>query len=116
MKISPRQTCGWKTARNAKRNADCKSPQIEVREMSKGQQKSFVVAGDAYAKMVMHINKYPYLAVNGVLLGSKSNGDAAIQIVDYIPFFHGDTLAPMLEAAMMLVRCHSATPTALHCF
>ncbi len=78
--------------------------------MSKGQQKSFVVAGDAYAKMVMHINKYPYLAVNGVLLGSKSNGDAAIQIVDYIPFFHGAALAPMLEAAMMLVRCHSATP------
>ncbi len=82
--------------------------------MSKGQQKSFVVAGDAYAKMVMHINKYPYLAVNGVLLGSKSNGDAAIQIVDYIPFFHGAALAPMLEAAMMLVRCHSATLTALH--
>lgn len=72
--------------------------------MSKGQQKSFVVAGDAYAKIVMHINKYPYLAVNGVLLGSKSNGDAAIRIVDYIPFFHGATLAPMLEAAMMLVE------------
>lgn len=80
--------------------------------MSKGQQKSFVVAGDAYAKIVMHINKYPYLAVNGVLLGSKSNGDAAIRIVDYIPFFHGATLAPMLEAAMMLVR--AILPLLLH--
>jgi hypothetical protein len=80
--------------------------------MSKGQQKSFVVAGDAYAKMVMHINKYPYLAVNGVLLGSNSNGDAAIRIVDYIPFFHGATLAPMLEAAMTLV--HAILPLLLH--
>jgi hypothetical protein len=73
--------------------------------MSKGggQAASFVVAGEAYAKMVMHINKYPHLAVNGVLLGSSS-AKPAIRVVDYVPLFHGAILAPMLEAALMLVR------------
>lgn len=93
-----------KRRENAKGNGDFEISRFDGK-MSKGQQASFVVAGDAYAKMVMHINKYPHLTVNGVLLGTKSkNGDAAIRIVDYIPLFHGATLAPMLEAAMMLVR------------
>lgn len=80
------------------------------------QRGGFVVAGEAYAKMAMHAGKYPHHPVCGVLLGAdatsrkqKTNGSSpsssssSIRIVDYVPFFHGAPLAPMLEAAMLLV-------------
>ena len=55
----------------------------------------------AYSKIILHTAKYPWAAVNGLLLGSI---DAhAIDVTDAVPLFHTAVLAPMLEVAMMLV-------------
>jgi len=63
-----------------------------------------VLTAKAHAKIGMHTRKYPHLTVNGILLGYESkDAGHTIQIVDYIPFFHGATLAPMFEMAMLLV-------------
>lgn len=54
----------------------------------------------AYAKMIFHAAKYPHLAINGVLLGSKDDG----VIVDAIPLFHQCLyVTPMAEIALMQV-------------
>uniref|UniRef100_A0A1A9X1T9 MPN domain-containing protein n=1 Tax=Glossina brevipalpis TaxID=37001 RepID=A0A1A9X1T9_9MUSC len=54
----------------------------------------------AYAKMIFHAAKYPHLAVNGVLLGSKDGGE----IVDAIPLFHQCLyVTPMAEIALMQI-------------
>ena len=74
----------------------------------------------AYRKVLLHSAKYPHLAVNGILLGKrvpddKEPGESKVWkkakklsagnlfIADYLPLFHGHTLAPMLEAGFMMV-------------
>lgn len=68
----------------------------------------------AYAKMIFHAAKYPHLAVNGVLLSSKTEGE----IVDAIPLFHQCLyVTPMVEIALMQVRTifiDSATSLEIH--
>uniref|UniRef100_A0A1A9US59 MPN domain-containing protein n=1 Tax=Glossina austeni TaxID=7395 RepID=A0A1A9US59_GLOAU len=54
----------------------------------------------AYAKMIFHAAKYPHLAVNGVLLGTKDSGE----IVDAIPLFHQCLyVTPMAEVALLQI-------------
>lgn len=56
----------------------------------------------AYAKMIFHAAKYPHLAVNGILLATKTDP----QIIDAIPLFHQCLyVTPMIEVALMQVRC-----------
>lgn len=65
----------------------------------------------AFAKMFLHLAKYPELAVNGVLLSSQTDSkndevDSAsyLNFVDCIPLFHGVlSLSPMLEIALSQV-------------
>ncbi|KAL6066173.1 ER membrane protein complex subunit 8 [Balamuthia mandrillaris] len=63
----------------------------------------------AYSKLLLHSAKYPHQAVNGVLVGTteSTKGDNAV-IEDYIPLFHGHTLAPLLEVAMHLIEEYCA--------
>ena len=60
---------------------------------------------DAYCVAYLHICRYNSKAVNGVLVGSV-DGDSVI-VRKAFPLFHAAGalgLAPMLEAALMLVR------------
>eukprot|EP01098_Paradermamoeba_levis_P016359 TRINITY_DN8799_c0_g1_i1.p1 TRINITY_DN8799_c0_g1~~TRINITY_DN8799_c0_g1_i1.p1 ORF type:complete len:190 (-),score=53.28 TRINITY_DN8799_c0_g1_i1:52-621(-) len=57
----------------------------------------------SYSKIVCHALKYPSQEINGVLLGEAKEGDEVIDVIDAIPLFHGPTLAPMLEVAMMMI-------------
>ena len=68
---------------------------------------------DAYCTLFMHACKFPSRTVNGLLLGSAL-GDA-LTVRKALPLFHGPLgLAPMLEAALMLVQAR-ATPVPLWC-
>ncbi|XP_059058075.1 ER membrane protein complex subunit 8/9 homolog [Achroia grisella] len=64
----------------------------------------------AYAKIILHAAKYPYAAVNGVLLadGTKIRDGAKNQdldIVDTIPLFHhSHNLSPMAEIALTQIE------------
>lgn len=50
--------------------------------------------------MILHAAKYPHLAVNGILLGSKEGKD----IVDVVPLFHQCLhVSPMAEIALVQV-------------
>ncbi len=71
-------------------------------------QPRYELADKAHKKLLLHAFKYPQHSVNGVLIGkpqdtSDSAKSKSIVITDYIPLFHGCTLSPMLEGAMMLV-------------
>ncbi|XP_075160768.1 ER membrane protein complex subunit 8/9 [Haematobia irritans] len=58
----------------------------------------------AYAKMIFHAAKYPHLAVNGVLLASKTEGE----IVDAIPLFHQCLyVTPYVEIALMQIDSYA---------
>lgn len=68
----------------------------------------------AALKILLHAAKFPYAAVNGVLIGTVSQGSAdspdsaqsqtAVTIVDAVPLFHTFlSLAPMLETALAQV-------------
>jgi hypothetical protein len=60
------------------------------------------VDSEAYITLFMHACKYPSRTVNGLLLGSVSDGGVSVQKA--LPLFHTPLgLAPMLEAALMLV-------------
>ncbi|KAH3768237.1 ER membrane protein complex subunit 8-like [Dreissena polymorpha] len=65
------------------------------------------VSIQAYAKLLLHIAKYPHCAVNGVLLAEdnkNSKEKKVIRFVDCIPLFHLSlSLAPMLEAALLQI-------------
>lgn len=51
--------------------------------------------------MILHAAKYPHLAVNGILLGTKEGKD----IVDVIPLFHQCLhVSPMAEIALIQVN------------
>lgn len=59
----------------------------------------------AFAKIVLHVSKYPHAAVNGVLLGDPVGGKLLIH--DCIPLFHGClTLTPMLEVALTQIEAY----------
>jgi hypothetical protein len=59
------------------------------------------VSQQAYVKAVLHACKFPYYAVNGVLIGYEAEN---VEIVDAIPLFHGHlSLIPLLEAALMQI-------------
>ncbi|KNC28523.1 putative ER membrane protein complex subunit 8/9 [Lucilia cuprina] len=58
----------------------------------------------AYAKMIFHAAKYPHLAVNGILLASKSD----TEIIDAIPLFHQCLyVTPMVEIALMQIDAYA---------
>ena len=64
---------------------------------------SIAISSDAYCVLFMHSCKYPSRTVNGLLLGSASGG--AVSVRKALPLFHSPLgLAPMLEAALMLVH------------
>ena len=70
---------------------------------------STTLSGDAYCVLFMHACKHPSRAVNGLLLGKTSEQGVSVQKA--LPLFHTPLgLAPMLEAALMLVRNSPATP------
>eukprot|EP01097_Dermamoeba_algensis_P010849 TRINITY_DN816_c0_g1_i1.p2 TRINITY_DN816_c0_g1~~TRINITY_DN816_c0_g1_i1.p2 ORF type:complete len:188 (-),score=49.73 TRINITY_DN816_c0_g1_i1:1000-1563(-) len=62
-----------------------------------------LINNTAYSKVVLHCYKYPSQEVNGLFLGVKAEGEW-IQITDAVPLFHGTTLAPMLEMALLVVE------------
>lgn len=65
----------------------------------------YKISEKAYAKMIFHAAKYPHLAVNGVLLASKSSEKSGtVSIVDAIPLFHQCLhVVPMVEIALIQV-------------
>ena len=67
--------------------------------------KPSVLSDVAYLKLVLHCAKYPDRSVNGLLLGKEL--ESTVQISDCIPLFHQHTTAPMLEAAVQMVRDRS---------
>ncbi|CAG9802314.1 unnamed protein product [Chironomus riparius] len=65
-----------------------------------------VLSQKAYIKMVFHAAKYPHSAVNGLLLGSKSN---KTEVVDAVPLFHQCLyVTPMNEIALIQVESKAA--------
>ncbi|VDN24685.1 unnamed protein product [Dibothriocephalus latus] len=62
----------------------------------------------AFAKIILHVSKYPHTAVNGVLLG-EVKADGEIRVLDAVPLFHSTlTLAPMLEIAFYQIESYCA--------
>lgn len=54
----------------------------------------------AYLKILLHCHKYPYRAINGVLIGKAKQKVA----LDCIPLFHQSLqLSPMIEIALLQV-------------
>lgn len=61
------------------------------------------VSSRAYTKIILHAAKYPYTAVNGILLASKDKSKN-LQIIDAIPLFHQClSVTPMAEIALIQV-------------
>lgn len=62
------------------------------------------VNAKAYCKIILHAAKYPYSAVNGVLLAKVSSKNKELEFVDAIPLFHiALNLTPMAEIALTQV-------------
>ncbi|XP_018320417.1 ER membrane protein complex subunit 8/9 homolog [Agrilus planipennis] len=60
-----------------------------------------VFTDKAYCKIVLHAAKYPYCAINGILLAKSSSKSEPLQFEDAIPLFHGTlNLTPMAEIAL----------------
>ena len=58
---------------------------------------------DAYTVLFLHCCKHPHRALNGLLLGSATSD--SVTVTEALPLFHSSlALAPMLEAALLLVR------------
>uniref|UniRef100_U5EVW6 MPN domain-containing protein n=1 Tax=Corethrella appendiculata TaxID=1370023 RepID=U5EVW6_9DIPT len=68
------------------------------------------VSSRAYCKMIFHAAKYPHLAVNGLLLASKSSSDRSkLEIIDAVPLFHQCLhVSPMAEIALIQVESKAA--------
>lgn len=61
------------------------------------------VSSRAYTKIILHAAKYPYTAVNGILLSSKDKSKNQY-IIDAIPLFHQClNVTPMAEIALVQV-------------
>ena len=66
---------------------------------------------DAYCTLFLHACKFPARTVNGLLLGSALGGQ--VKVRKALPLFHTPLgLAPMLEAALMLVHPNGRTELA----
>jgi len=65
---------------------------------------SFGISLEAYCKLIFHAHKYPANQVYGILIGSLDKSKQAVVISDSLPLFHGNVLAPMLEAALMQIE------------
>ncbi|CAF2463781.1 unnamed protein product [Rotaria sp. Silwood2] len=71
----------------------------------------------AFVKMFLHLAKYPELAVNGVLLSTRTestneevDSSSYLHFVDCIPLFHGVlSLSPMLEIALSQIDAYCST-------
>jgi hypothetical protein len=69
----------------------------------------YELSPSAYVKVMLHVMKYPSLAVNGVLVGPKiatPSGEEPVKasVVDAVPLFHGQlSLAPLTEIALTQV-------------
>lgn len=61
----------------------------------------YILLLEAYAKIMLHVHKYPSFQVHGVLLGKEE--DSNVNIVDSVPLFHGQLLAPLSEVALTMV-------------
>jgi hypothetical protein len=65
------------------------------------------LAPAAYQVLFLHCLKYPHRSVNGLLLGA-ADGEA-VRVREALPLFHSSlSLAPMLEAALLLADEHCA--------
>ena len=70
-----------------------------------------VVTKRAYAKLFLHLAKYPHSACNGVFLSKKhtSGSNTKIEFVDCVPLFHSSlTLAPGFEIALSQIDVYCA--------
>ncbi|PSR95571.1 ER membrane protein complex subunit 8/9 like [Actinidia chinensis var. chinensis] len=64
----------------------------------------YEIGQNAYIKLVLHALKHKTAAVNGVLLGRLSGGDA-VEIADAVPLFHSHLgLLPPLEIALLQIE------------
>mmetsp|Transcript_45523 Transcript_45523/g.75902 ORF Transcript_45523/g.75902 Transcript_45523/m.75902 type:complete len:203 (-) Transcript_45523:283-891(-) len=74
----------------------------------------YELSPSAYVKVMLHVMKYPSLAVNGVLVGPKiatPSGEEPVKasVVDAVPLFHGQlSLAPLTEIALTQVESYFA--------
>eukprot|EP00002_Diphylleia_rotans_P015272 TRINITY_DN2964_c0_g2_i4.p1 TRINITY_DN2964_c0_g2~~TRINITY_DN2964_c0_g2_i4.p1 ORF type:complete len:203 (+),score=55.74 TRINITY_DN2964_c0_g2_i4:70-678(+) len=66
---------------------------------------NYKISTVAYVKMLLHASKHLQVAVNGVLIGTKTaNG---VEIDDVVPLLHGNVgLTPYFEAGLMMVDAH----------
>lgn len=101
---------------------------IEIESQLTGTMSEIVLTLRCFTKIMMHALKYPHATVNGILIGEKrkrtapsspsksENQDSSspvrqppssyILVVDCVPLFHsGHGLTPMMEAALIQVRC-----------
>lgn len=81
-----------------------------VRRVNRVKMADVYFSARAYCKILLHAIKYPYCAINGLLLAkSKNKSDAKaneLQIVDCIPLFHICLhVSPMAEVALTMVSC-----------
>ncbi|KAJ6646330.1 ER membrane protein complex subunit 8/9 like [Pseudolycoriella hygida] len=66
------------------------------------------ISSRAYTKIILHAAKYPYAAVNGLLLAAKDKSKNQF-IVDAIPLFHQClNVTPMAEIALVQVEAMAA--------
>ncbi|XP_071725714.1 ER membrane protein complex subunit 8/9 homolog [Rutidosis leptorrhynchoides] len=72
--------------------------------MSNGSDCRYVIAQNAYIKLVLHALKHKTSAVNGVLLGRLS-GDV-VEITESVPLFHSSQigLLPPLEISLLTIE------------
>ncbi|XP_047338090.1 ER membrane protein complex subunit 8/9 homolog [Impatiens glandulifera] len=68
----------------------------------------YVIAQNAYIKLILHAIKHKTSAVNGILLGrfsSSSDTDPLVEITDSVPLFHSQIgLLPPLEIALNMTE------------
>ncbi len=63
------------------------------------------LAPDAYSVLFLHCCRYPTRSLNGLLIG-RADGDS-VSVEQVLPLFHTQiSLAPMLEAALLLADEH----------
>jgi len=68
----------------------------------------YTISTKAYAKIVLHASKHPYVTVNGLLIGNNGTNDG-VEVTDAVPLFHHwTTLTPMLEVGLQQVDSYAA--------
>lgn len=62
------------------------------------------ISARAYGKMCLHASRYPYAAVNGLLLAPAPRSGECLCLTDCVPLFHSHlALSVMLEVALSQV-------------